>query len=135
MPGGDRTGPMGAGLMTGRRAGYCAGYDVPGYASPGFGRGLGLGWGRGRAWSGGGRGGGWRYGYRAGGPWGWAPFGPAPDWGAMPAWGAGPAWMYGPYAGPPTPDQESQFLKAQAESLQAQLDAINQRIEELGSEE
>lgn len=30
MPGGDRTGPMGMGPMTGRRAGFCArntGYD------------------------------------------------------------------------------------------------------------
>jgi hypothetical protein len=31
MPGGDRTGPNGLGPMTGRRAGYCAGYPVPGY--------------------------------------------------------------------------------------------------------
>ena len=55
MPAGDRTGPMGAGPMTGRRAGYCAGYDVPGYANPGFGRGLGMAWRRARAWFGGGR--------------------------------------------------------------------------------
>jgi len=33
MPGGDRTGPEGLGSMTGRGAGYCAGNDVPGYAS------------------------------------------------------------------------------------------------------
>ncbi len=31
MPGGDRTGPAGAGRMTGRAAGFCAGNDVPGY--------------------------------------------------------------------------------------------------------
>ena len=31
MPRGDRTGPMGMGPMTGRGAGYCAGYDVPGF--------------------------------------------------------------------------------------------------------
>jgi hypothetical protein len=37
MPRGDRTGPGGMGPMTGRGAGYCAGYDVPGYvnAAPG----------------------------------------------------------------------------------------------------
>ena len=42
MPGGDRTGPGGAGPMTGRAAGYCAGYAAaPGYANPirGYGRG------------------------------------------------------------------------------------------------
>jgi len=34
MPGGDRTGPMGLGPMTGRAAGYCAGYPVPGFMNP-----------------------------------------------------------------------------------------------------
>lgn len=34
MPFGDGTGPMGFGPMTGRAAGYCAGYPVPGFASP-----------------------------------------------------------------------------------------------------
>lgn len=59
MPGGDRTGSNGTGPMTGRAAGYCAGYTVPGYANPacGYGRrggrrGYGRGWGRGygRGW-------------------------------------------------------------------------------------
>jgi len=36
MPRGDGTGPAGMGPMTGRAAGYCAGYPVPGYANPGF---------------------------------------------------------------------------------------------------
>jgi hypothetical protein len=50
MPGGDRTGPMGRGPMTGRAAGLCAGAPVPGYESSaqggrGFGRG-GRGFGR-----------------------------------------------------------------------------------------
>jgi hypothetical protein len=42
MPFGDGTGPMGMGPMTGRAAGYCAGYPVPGVANPipGFGRGF-----------------------------------------------------------------------------------------------
>ncbi|MFO8052009.1 MAG: DUF5320 domain-containing protein [Thermoplasmatota archaeon] len=31
MPRGDRTGPWGAGPMTGRGAGYCAGYRHPGF--------------------------------------------------------------------------------------------------------
>ncbi|MBN2258021.1 MAG: DUF5320 domain-containing protein [Anaerolineaceae bacterium] len=50
MPRGDRTGPMGAGPMTGRRAGYCTGNTMPGFAHPvaprygiGF-RGGGRGW-------------------------------------------------------------------------------------------
>jgi hypothetical protein len=47
MPGGDRTGPLGRGPMTGRLAGFCASYQNPGYANPGFGRGLGRGFGRG----------------------------------------------------------------------------------------
>jgi hypothetical protein len=48
MPGGDRTGPMGLGPMTGRAAGYCAGFGMPGYANPAPGRGFGMGFGRGR---------------------------------------------------------------------------------------
>jgi hypothetical protein len=31
---GDRTGPAGLGPMTGRAAGFCAGYPVPGYMNP-----------------------------------------------------------------------------------------------------
>jgi len=62
MPWGDGTGPWGLGPMTGRAAGYCAGYPVPGYMNPipgfgwrgWFGRGrwfFGRGfWGRGRGW-------------------------------------------------------------------------------------
>lgn len=34
MPGGDGTGPLGFGPGTGRAAGYCAGYYVPGFANP-----------------------------------------------------------------------------------------------------
>ena len=34
MPGGDRTGPRGRGPLTGRKRGYCAGYDQPGYMNP-----------------------------------------------------------------------------------------------------
>ena len=45
MPGRDGTGPMGAGTMTGRGMGLCAG-DVPGYGA-GRSLGLGLGWRRG----------------------------------------------------------------------------------------
>ncbi|KYK21966.1 hypothetical protein AYK24_02895 [Thermoplasmatales archaeon SG8-52-4] len=51
MPGVDGTGPQGRGPMTGRSAGFCAGFSSPGYANPeparGFGRGIGRGFGRG----------------------------------------------------------------------------------------
>jgi hypothetical protein len=42
MPAGDRTGPLGFGPMTGRAAGYCAGYPVPGFMNR-----IGAGWGPG----------------------------------------------------------------------------------------
>jgi len=38
MPFGDGTGPVGLGPMTGRAAGLCAGYPVPGYMNPATGR-------------------------------------------------------------------------------------------------
>lgn len=120
MPAGDGTGPMGMGPMTGRAAGYCAGYDAPGYANPVPGRGMGLGWGGGR-----GHGRRWRHWYYATGLPGWARFGYAPTWGTPPP----PA--YAPYATPPTREQEAEFLKTQAGWLKQQLDAISQRIEEL----
>jgi hypothetical protein len=34
MPAGDGTGPLGWGPMTGRAAGYCAGFPVPGFMNP-----------------------------------------------------------------------------------------------------
>lgn len=48
MPGGNGTGPMGMGPMTGRAAGLCTGNNV----NPNMGRGLGLGrgFGRGQGW-------------------------------------------------------------------------------------
>ena len=39
MPGGDGTGPGGMGPMTGRAAGFCAGYPVPGYMNQAVGYG------------------------------------------------------------------------------------------------
>ena len=102
MPAGDGTGPRGMGPMTGRRAGYCAGYGMPGYANSMPGRGFGMGWGRGR---------GWRHMYYATGLPGWARYGNAPAWGAQ-----------------PTPEQETEFLKSQAEMLKEELEAISKRI-------
>jgi len=124
MPGGDGTGPGGMGPMTGRAAGYCAGYGVPGYMNPIPGRGF---WGGGR---GGGRGRrnwyyatgmpGWAragYGYPAYGQPGYAPYGaPAAGYGA------------------PAPEDEVAMLKDQAEMLSEQLEQINERIAELEQE-
>lgn len=46
MPRGNGTGPVGMGPMTGRGAGFCAGFGMPGYANRGgggfFGRGMGF---------------------------------------------------------------------------------------------
>ncbi len=123
MPGGDRTGPMGQGPMTGRRAGFCAGYDVPGYANPIPGRGWGAGWGRG-GW-GAGRGYRWRNWYYATGVPGWA------------RWGYPPAWPPAPYAyaSPPDSAQEAEWLRSQAEWLKEQLETISKRITELEEKE
>jgi hypothetical protein len=53
MPKGDRTGPMGTGAMSGRAAGFCAGFDTPGYAHPTPAGGAGMRAGRRRGgWSG-----------------------------------------------------------------------------------
>lgn len=126
MPAGDGTGPAGMGPMTGRAAGYCAGYGVPGFANPGFGRGF---RGRGGGWWGrGGRG--RRNWFHATGTPGWA----RASWG-MPAWGAPPVgYASGSFAGAPTSQQELDGLKAQAEHLESVLQDIHQRIEELHAE-
>jgi len=106
MPRGDRTGPAGMGPMTGRAAGYCAGYPVPGYMNPSGGRlGLGFGWGRGR--------------------WGGYPY-------AAPFWGA----QYGsfPYAAPYSRDQEKEALQNQVKVFEDQIATIRKRIEEIEEE-
>ncbi|MDH7486160.1 MAG: DUF5320 domain-containing protein [Anaerolineae bacterium] len=124
MPRGDRTGPLGMGPMTGRAAGYCAGYGMPGYANPMPGRGFGLG--RARGWGGGwGRGYRWRHWFYATGLPGWLRFGYGPAW--------GPPAAYGPYA--PSPDEELDALKGQAQWLKDELEAISKRIEELEGKE
>ncbi len=67
MPGGDRRGPGSMGPMTGRRMGYCAGYEVPGFANQGGGGSAGQGFGRGFGF---GRGGGRGFGRGFGGGFG-----------------------------------------------------------------
>jgi len=117
MPRGDGTGPGGLGPMTGRAAGYCAGYSVPGYANPIAGRGY-WGGGRGGGW-------GWRNRFYATGPTGWQ--GAATG---LPAYGVPPAYPT-PFAPAPTREQELDALKGQAEYFENALDGIRKQIEEL----
>ncbi len=130
MPGGNGTGPTGMGPMTGRAAGYCAGYSVPGFANQMGGRGFsGAGGGFGR---GGGRGGwGRRNGFYATGLPGWQRFGAGgPAYGgAMPYGGAAPNG--GPVA---TKQQELDMLRGQVEYFEDALDGIKKRITELEAE-
>ncbi len=115
MPRGDRTGPNGMGAMSGRAAGFCAGYGAPGFANPIPGRGMGFGMGRGFGGRGSGRGRGF-----GGGGWGWR------NWG----WGA-------PFAANQNLDQETEreALKNQADMLQADLESIKKRLTEIEARE
>ncbi|MDD4219121.1 MAG: DUF5320 domain-containing protein [Sphaerochaetaceae bacterium] len=113
MPRGDRTGRNGAGPMTGRGLGYCAGNTVPGYMAGGrgFGRGRGMGMGFGRG-----------MGYGRGYGFGYAP---AINYGAP----------VGPFMEPFEPVSEIEALTAQAKNLEAQLSAITKRLEALNKGE
>ncbi len=53
MPRGDGTGPLGRGPMSGRGAGFCAGFGFPGYDNAFPGRRFGMGFGRSRGFDGG----------------------------------------------------------------------------------
>ncbi len=116
MPGGDGTGPLGYGPGTGRSAGYCAGYGMPGYANAGYGRGRGFG--------GGGRG--WRHMFYATGLPRWARGYPV-----NPSWGGFPPQGYAGYPGDFTPDREVDALKSQSDFFKRQIDILNERIREL----
>ncbi len=113
MPGFDRTGPMGAGPMTGGARGRCnpatAG-TIPAFAGAyGYGRGLAL-----------------RHGFRGA-------YGPGRSRGR--GYGRGFGW-YPPALGPAYSMEaasEIDMLKADAEYMQKSLDAINKRIDELSA--
>lgn len=116
MPRGDRTGPEGMGPMTGRAAGYCAGYSLPGYANPGPRAGYGMARGFSR-----GAGRGWRHMYYATG---------------LPGWQRG--WYPDPVYPPAqavTKQQEIDALKSQADYFENALGEIKKRLVELESEE
>jgi len=111
MPGFDRTGPMGAGPMTGGARGRCnpatAG-TIPAFAGGyGYGRGLAM-----------------RRGFRGA---------CGPGRGRRRGYGRGFGW-YPPALGPAYAKDaasEIDMLKADAETMQKSLDAINKRIDEL----
>ena len=113
MPRGDRTGPLGMGAMTGSRAGYCAGFDMPGNANTSPGKGFSRGRGcRGLSFGAGGHG--WRTWFHATGL---------------------PRWMrFGGYGIQPVqtdPAGERESLRSRADILQAELESIRQRLDEI----
>jgi hypothetical protein len=106
MPRGDGTGPMGMGPLTGRGAGFCAGFAAPGYMNltPGYG----IGFGRGRGFR--------RMFYLTGMP-GWARYG------------------YPVYDGANAPaTDEKEILSNQAEFLENQLQQVKKRLNKLNDE-
>lgn len=118
MPRGDRTGPTRLGPRTGRAAGLCAGYAVPGFMNRGFGMGYGRGFGMGF-----GRGFGRGRGFGAY---------PAPEWGAGPGpWNVAAPWSAEPY----TPEREMDDLKNQADMLKKELSSIEKRLKDLEKKE
>ncbi len=125
MPRGDGTGPAGLGPMTGRAAGYCAGFGIPGYMNPSAGRGFGIGFGKSRGFWG--RGWGWRNMYYATGLPGWMRLGVH----AVPYVNPSP---YYPAYQKPDPETEKQALKEQSEYLESELEAIRKRLEEVEKE-
>ncbi len=117
MPRGDSTGPMGMGPMTGRGAGYCAGYNMPGYLNNAGGRNFGMGFGRGAGFGGrGGRGGG--FGFRN-------------------RFIASGLASFGGIFAVSNPDQdpglEKKILDNRAEALQMELDAVKKRLDQLNT--
>lgn len=123
MPRGNGTGPMGMGPMSGRAAGYCGGFGVPGFVNAAPGRGMGAGFGRGFGASGAGFGGGGRgrrnMFYATGLP-GWMRYG-----------GTVPAYGYSAFYQNLDPETEKRALRNRADALQSEIDNINQRLSEM----
>lgn len=109
MPRGDGTGPAGYGSMAGRGLGFCAGYNVPGYAHPGFVSRPGIG--RGRAMRYGGRGLGLGY-------------------GAAYRWGVVPTYL-GHVRQAQDVTDSTQALKLEASYLKSLLETVGARLTEI----
>jgi hypothetical protein len=122
MPGGDRTGPAGFGPITGRGAGFCAGYNVAGFMNPDWGTGIG-----GRGWGRGFGGGGWRHRH-------WYYATGAPGW--QRTFAGRPVYTppFPAASSPPTTrEQELDVLKNQARHFEQALDDLRNRISEIES--
>ena len=121
MPRGDGTGPGGFGPMTGRAAGYCAGYDVPGSADALGERGRigarGRGAARVRQGAGAGPGRGHRRMYYATGLPGWMRYGCR-------------GWAARPTAGMST-EREKELLGQQVQFLRSELEFVDRRLNDL----
>jgi hypothetical protein len=123
MPIGNGMGPAGLGPMTGRAAGFCAGYEAPGYLNPAGGRGawgLGLGFGRGR-------GRGFRHTYWATSLLGW-------QRAAMGFPAAFPHAVPAPFA-QLSAEQELAALRGQLKAMEQGIGQVQERIRELEREE
>ncbi|MBN1688571.1 MAG: DUF5320 domain-containing protein [Candidatus Omnitrophica bacterium] len=107
MPGGDGTGPLGEGPMTGGGFGYC------GQGGRGYGRGYGMGRGFGR---------GFRFGQRR---FGFGPRGGARGWG----WFQNPVDAQIPNN--PSSQDELTMLREDARTLESEAKAVHERIREL----
>jgi hypothetical protein len=110
MPGFNRSGPMGAGPMTGGRRGICgradAATDLPAYGS-------GFGYGR-------------KMGFRRG-------FGRGRGYGFGPAYGGYPPQAYGARY-PASQTDEMERLRADAEAMRQSLESVQRKIAELEKE-
>jgi len=117
MPGGDRTGPMGSGPMSGHGMGYCAGFTRPGSMSPGPGYGFGKGGGFGRGFCQGfglEKGRGWRH----------------PGFGRFWSYPYPQETPYSTYQ-PLTEEQEMDVLEEQTKILEDELNQLKLRQTEL----
>lgn len=114
MPWGDGTGPYGMGPMTGRGAGYCAGYPIPGFMNPipGF---------RGFGWFGRGRG--FRFWARVTGLPGWyrASIG-------LPGFGWRPLWLSQGFPYRTTREEEIRILEEEKRSMEEEIKIIQEEL-------
>lgn len=106
MPRGDQTGPRGMGPRSGRAAGYCVGYNSPGFMNPRPRGGMGMGYARG-------------CGFRGGQFWN----APAPAWARTGA--------YPEDYGYPRPEDEREMLRQQTQLLERELQMMQERLKEL----
>ncbi len=120
MPRGDRTGPNGMGPMTGRAAGFCSGYDRPGYMNAAGGRGnFGRGFGRGSGYGQG-------FGYGRG-------FGRGRGFGVDFA----PAYpvAYAPYPASAQAENEKDYLENELNMMKENMKHLETRLKEIKAAE